>query len=111
MSFSISKSYSLKNGKSVNNEEKSNFFIKFNTQNNNNKNLNIDPIENFQKILEEKYKAMESLDYLDDIDDEKSSEIFFMNNIEIISSAFDSCASSSSLMSESESQSYSKNYM
>ena len=108
MSFSISKSYSLKNGKSV---EKSNFFIKFNTQNINNKNLNVDPLENFQKILEEKYKAMESLDYLDDIDDEKSSEIFFMNNIEIISSEFDSCVSSSSLMSESESQSYSKNYM
>lgn len=107
MSFSISKSYSLKNGKSVNNEEKSNFFIKFNTQNNNNKNLNIDPIENFQKILEEKYKAMESLDYLDDIDEEKSSVIYIINNIEIISSAF--ASSASQLISDSESKTSSYN--
>ena len=107
MSFSFGKSFSFKNEKSVNNEEKSTFYKKFNTVNNNDNDLKIDPIENFQKILEEKNKAMESLDYLDDIDEEKSSEIFFTNEIEIISSAFNSSASS--INSESESKSSSDN--
>ncbi len=107
MSFLFGKSFSFKHEKSVNNEEKSTFYKKFNTVNNNDNDLKIDPIENFQKILEEKNKAMESLDYLDDIDEEKSSEIFFTNEIEIISSAFNSSASS--INSESESKSSSDN--
>ena len=107
MSFSFGKSFSFKHEKSVNNEEKSTFYKKFNTVNNNDNDLKIDPIENFQKILEEKNKAMESLDYLDDIEEEKSSVIYIINNIEIISSAFNSSASS--INSESESKSSSDN--
>ena len=107
MSVSFSKSLSLIHDKSLNNEEKNTFSKKFNTTKNNEKKFKIDPIENFQKILEEKNKAMESLDYLDDIDEEKSSEIFFTNEIEIISSAFNSSASS--INSESESKSSSDN--
>ena len=50
---------------------------------------------------------MESLDYLDDIEEEKSSVIYIINNIEIISSAFDSSASQ--LISDSESKTSSYN--
>ena len=107
MSVSFSKSLSLRHDKSLNNEEKNTFSKKFNTTKNNEKKFKIDPIENFQIILEEKNKAMESLDYLDDIDEEKSSVIYIINNIEIISSAF--ASSASQLISDSESKTSSYN--
>lgn len=66
--------------------------------------LKLEPLDNLGKILEEKNKAMESLDYLDKIDDDeeyaKSIEYIY-KEINIMSSAFDSCALSNSFESES----------
>ena len=100
MSVSFSKSLSLIHDKSLNNEEKNTFLKKFNTTKNNEKKFKIDPIENFQIILEEKNKAMESLDYLDELEEQSFNSINKNNFLEIISSAFNSSAPESSSSSE-----------
>ena len=71
--------------------------------------LNLEPLDNLCKILEEKNKAMESLDYLDKIEEDeeyaKSIEYIY-KEIEIINSAFDSSAFSESNESESNFSEY-----
>ena len=66
--------------------------------------LKLEPLENLGKILEEKNKAMESLDYLDTIEeDEENINLidYIHKEIEIMNSAFDSSALSESNESES----------
>ena len=66
--------------------------------------LKLEPLDNLGKILEEKNKAMESLDYLDTIEEDEeniNSIDYIYKEIEIMNSAFDSSALSESNESES----------
>ena len=73
-------------------------FTKFRTLRENENRLKLE--YNFRVLLEEKDKAMESLDYLDELEEQSFNSINKNNFLEIISSAFNSSAPESSSSSE-----------
>ena len=73
-------------------------FTKFKTLRENENRLKLE--YNFRVLLEEKDKAMESLDYLDELEEQSFNSINKNNFLEIISSAFNSSAPESSSSSE-----------
>ena len=73
-------------------------FTKFKTLRENENRLKME--YNFRVLLEEKDKAMESLDYLDELEEQSFNSINKNNFLEIISSAFNSSAPESSSSSE-----------
>ncbi len=73
-------------------------FTKFRTLRENENRLKLE--YNFRVLLEEKDKAMESLDYLDELEEQSFNSINKNNFLEIVSSAFNSSAPESSSSSE-----------
>jgi hypothetical protein len=73
-------------------------FTKFKTLRENENRLKLE--YNFRVLLEEKDKAMESLDYLDELEEQSFNSINKNNFLEIVSSAFNSSAPESSSSSE-----------
>ncbi len=73
-------------------------FTKYRTLRENENRLKLE--YNFRVLLEEKDKAMESLDYLDELEEQSFNSINKNNFLEIVSSAFNSSAPESSSSSE-----------